>query len=86
MARRATRLRQNRRDRRKAKESGFAREGTSNPKRVGHHLYEHNGLGVHRRKYRPLHPESYRVVYDDGPVQSNLGLKILEAWQPCTEE
>jgi hypothetical protein len=37
MANKKTKTRQNRRDRRKAKESGFARSGTVNPKKVGHH-------------------------------------------------
>lgn len=35
--------RSNRRDRRKAKQSNFRREGTKNPKKVGHH--SGHGLG-----------------------------------------
>ncbi len=34
-----SRQRSNRRDRRKAKASGFAREGTANPRKKGHHAY-----------------------------------------------
>lgn len=37
MTSRKTRTRKHRRDRRKAKETGYARAGTSNPKKVGHH-------------------------------------------------
>ena len=36
MTARATRLRHNRRDRRKAKASGWKREGCANPSKVGH--------------------------------------------------
>ena len=35
-----TRVRAGRRDRRKAKQSGFTREATANPRKKGHHLYE----------------------------------------------
>lgn len=37
---RKSRKRNNRRDRRKAKQSGFRREGTVNPKKHGHHIYD----------------------------------------------
>ncbi len=42
-----TRKRAARRDRRKAKQSDFAREGTVNPRKKGHHAYEarHGGEG-----------------------------------------
>lgn len=38
MPSRKARTKGNRRDRRKAKQSGFAREGTKNPKKVTHHM------------------------------------------------
>lgn len=50
MASRKSRKRQTRRDRRKAKESGFAREGTKNPKKVGHHMSFSTFVGQLRKQ------------------------------------
>jgi len=45
MGSKKSRKRAGRRDRRKAKASGYRREGTTNPRKKGHHAYDARSTG-----------------------------------------
>jgi hypothetical protein len=83
MASRTSRARQNRRDRRKAKESGWRREGTVNPKKVTHHLTEGHGSLGKPKKGKPPPAEETKLVLDEGRAATNLGRLLRPA--PTTE-
>lgn len=54
MAAKKTKVRKERRDRRKAKASGWKREGTKKPKKVAHHNYDAPaGYKTRKRKAPP---------------------------------
>lgn len=73
MPNKKTRSRKTRRDRRKAKASGWAREGKSNPKKVGH------GTGGSFRRYATL---TVRSNSEESPevdsIYSKLKIKLSE--------
>lgn len=71
----------NRRDRRKAKASEFARGGTAKPKLHTHHVYE-NPFADNRPRVKAIRPpplELYRTVLEEGPIVTNLGRLLARA-------
>ena len=68
-----TRNRANRRDRRKAKESDFRREGRRNPKRVGH-----GGSGELTELVLPQIKRKGRKVKHNRPVPMFSSMPLLE--------
>lgn len=81
MSSRSTRTRQNRRDRRKARASGFAREGTVKPKIKAHHISESRMSGGLRKSKvtRQAPKKATRLVYADRFAGTNLRAALREA-------
>lgn len=80
--------RQNRRDRRKAKASNWAREGTTKPKRAGHHLYEcrNSGLPFDRRfgnsrSVSKRRLQTLQLVQEEWKTAEELGLEAVNFWR-----
>ena len=78
---------QNRRDRRKAKQSNFAREGTKNPrKRLGHHVYSNQLAAGKTLKFvvNPTVPppklvreDPVHMSFEGLPLPKNLKIRIF---------
>jgi hypothetical protein len=73
----STRTRATRRDRRKAKQSDFAREATANPRKKGHHLYEAPAHGTSDESATPARNPSCAdgTVVHDFLSDRDLGIK-----------
>ena len=77
MGSKKTRIRNGRRDRRKAKASGWRRAGTSNPKKVGHHAYtSHISLKSNYTKPKKTQPpevERWSKAFGNQTIDNQFG-------------